>query len=53
MAAMAESKPLLPALVPDRSMACSMVSVVRTPKMTGTPVSSEARAIPAAACPQT
>ena len=27
------------ALVPARSMACSMFSVVRTPKRTGTPVS--------------
>ena len=29
--------PLLPALVPARSMACSMFSVVRTPKRTGLP----------------
>src|SRR5918999_2860364 len=53
MAATAESKPLLPALVPERSMACSMVSVVRTPKMTGTPVSRAARVAPAAAWPET
>ena len=33
---MATSDPLFPALVPARSMACSMVSVVRTPKSTGT-----------------
>eukprot|EP01022_Parablepharisma_sp_SALTPOND_P024123 TRINITY_DN5305_c1_g4_i2.p1 TRINITY_DN5305_c1_g4~~TRINITY_DN5305_c1_g4_i2.p1 ORF type:complete len:914 (+),score=247.13 TRINITY_DN5305_c1_g4_i2:98-2839(+) len=39
MAARAASEPLLPALVPARSMACSMVSVVNTPKITGTPVS--------------
>jgi len=32
---MAASAPLLPALVPARSMACSMVSVVNTPKATG------------------
>src|SRR5690606_34728020 len=31
------SKPLFPALVPARSTACSIVSVVRTPKITGTP----------------
>ena len=37
---------LLPALVPARSMACSMVSVVRTPKITGTPVSSATLADP-------
>ena len=35
MAPWAQSAPLLPALVPARSMACSMVSVVRTPNMTG------------------
>ena len=50
---LAESKPLLPALVPERSMACSMFSVVSTPKMMGTPVSSAARAIPAEAWLQT
>ena len=33
----AAAQPLLPALVPARSTACSMVSVVSTPKMTGTP----------------
>ncbi len=38
-AARAASAPLLPALVPARSMACSMVSVVSTPKATGTPLS--------------
>lgn len=31
----AASPPLLPALVPERSIACSMVSVVNTPKATG------------------
>src|SRR5690606_4823025 len=36
-AAMAASAPLLPALVPERSIACSMLSVVRTPNATGTP----------------
>src|SRR5207247_1208105 len=51
IAVMAASKPLLPALVPARSMACSMVSVVRTPKTQGTPVSSWARWSPAAHWP--
>ena len=53
MAAAAASKPLLPALVPARSTACSMVSVVSTPKMIGTPVSSWARCTPAAHWPAT
>jgi hypothetical protein len=44
----AASAPLLPALVPARSTACSIVSVVSTPKAIGTPVSSAARARPAA-----
>ena len=35
MAPWAHSEPLLPALEPARSMACSMVSVVSTPNMTG------------------
>ena len=35
MAPWAHSEPLLPALVPARSTACSMVSVVRTPNITG------------------
>ena len=39
IAVTAASAPLLPALVPARSIACSMVSVVSTPKATGTPVS--------------
>ena len=38
MAASAASKPLLPALSPARLRACSSVSEVRMPKMTGTPV---------------
>ncbi len=46
MAATAASDPLLPALVPARSIACSMVSHVSTPKMHGTPVSNEATATP-------
>src|SRR5690606_25200538 len=33
----AASAPLLPALVPERSMACSMESTVRTSKATGMP----------------
>ncbi len=53
MAAAAASKPLLPALVPARSTACSMVSVVSTPKTIGTPVSSWARWTPAAHWPAT
>jgi hypothetical protein len=46
MAAMAASQPLLPALEPARSMACSNVSVVKTPNETGTPVSRLTVAIP-------
>ncbi len=42
----AQSYPLFPAFVPARSMACSIFSVVTTPNMTGTPVSSETAAIP-------
>jgi hypothetical protein len=37
---MAASAPLLPALVPARSMACSMVSTVSTPLATGVSNSS-------------
>lgn len=37
MAVAAASAPLLPALVPARSSACSMLSVVSTPNATGTP----------------
>jgi hypothetical protein len=46
MALTAASKPLLPSLVPERSMACSSVSVVMTPKMMGTPVLRLELAIP-------
>jgi len=46
MAAAAASAPLLPAFVPARSIACSIVSVVMTPKMIGTPVSSEELTVP-------
>src|SRR5690606_12199150 len=38
MADMAASQPLLPAFVPALSSACSIVSVVSTPKMTASPV---------------
>ena len=34
------SNPLFPALLPARSTACSILSVVNTPKMTGTPALS-------------
>ena len=34
------SPPLFPALVPARSTACSVVSVVRIPKATGTPAAA-------------
>ena len=53
IAPVAQSKPLLPAFVPARSMACSIVSVVTMPNMTGTPVSSETCAMPFAASLQT
>src|SRR6266498_3148364 len=53
MAAMAASQPLLPCLPPARSRACSSVSVVRTPKATGTPVSRATCWMPHAACPAT
>lgn len=46
MAPVAHSKPLLPAFVPARSMACSMFSVVSTPNITGTPVLSAVVATP-------
>ena len=49
----AAAHPLLPALVPARSTACSMVSVVRTPNTTGTPVSRLALAMPLAVSPAT
>ena len=46
IAVTAASKPLFPAFVPALSIACSMVSVVRTPNITGTSVSRETCAIP-------
>ena len=46
MAVHAASNPLLPDLVPARSTACSMVSVVSTPNATGTWVSSVTWATP-------
>src|SRR6185312_6615307 len=52
-AAIAASAPLLPALVPARSIACSMLSVVSTPNATGTPESSAALARPLAHSPAT
>ena len=53
MALVATSKPLLPAFVPARSMACSMFSVVMTPNMMGMPVLRDAWAMPLADSPQT
>ena len=53
IAVQAASKPLLPALVPARSTACSMVSVVSTPNTTGIPLSSCTRWTPAAHWPAT
>src|SRR6516165_530531 len=47
------SPPLLPSPVAARSSACSSVSTVRTPKATGTPVSSPASCRPRAASPPT
>ncbi len=46
MAETAASNPLFPDLVPALSMACSMFSVVNTPKITGIPLSKETWAIP-------
>ena len=46
IAPIAESKPLLPALVPALSIACSMFSVVSTPNITGISELSETLAIP-------
>ena len=43
--------PLLPAFVPARSIACSIVSVVSTPKAIGTPVSPAASMMPAMESP--
>ena len=48
MAARAASQPLLPILVPARSTACSRVSAVMTPKVTGTPEAIAVWAIPLA-----
>ena len=42
----AASEPLFPALVPALSIACSMLSQVSTPKITGMPVSNETAAVP-------
>ena len=53
IAVIAPSAPLLPALVPARSIACSIFSVVTTLKVTGTPVDMLACAIPLAASLQT
>jgi hypothetical protein len=53
IAAMAASKPLLPALVPQRSSACSMVSVVSTPKVMGMDASAATWATPLATSPAT
>ena len=46
MALSAQAEPLLPLLLPARSMACSRFSVVSTPKMTGTPEFRLAAATP-------
>ena len=46
IAATAASAPLLPAFVPARSIACSMFSVVTTPKIVGTPLASPTCATP-------
>src|SRR5258708_1408548 len=51
IAVMAASKPLFPPLAPARSMACSSVFLVRTPKAPGKPASLAACAIPLAASP--
>ena len=48
-AAIAAPYPLLPCLPPARLIACSTVSVVSTPKITGIPVFAEALAMPLAA----
>ena len=52
IAVTAASPPLLPILEPARSTACSMVSVVSTPKITGT-LPPPAAATPFAASPAT
>jgi hypothetical protein len=52
-AAIAASHPLFPAFVPARSSACSMDSVVSTPKLTGRSSSAEICATPLATPPET
>lgn len=42
----AHSNPLLPAFVPARSIACSIVSVVSTPNITGISLAKETFAMP-------
>jgi hypothetical protein len=49
----AASNPLFPAFAPARWIACSSVSHVNTPKITGTPLLSAADAIPLVAAPAT
>ena len=46
IADLAASEPLLPAFVPALSIACSMLSVVRTPNITGISVSKPTDATP-------
>ena len=53
IAVMAASNPLFPALVPARSTACSMLSVVRTPNDTTTFVWRETWATPFDTSPAT
>ena len=54
MAARAESTPLFPAFNPERLRACSTVSVVRTPKITGNARAQAQPGVhPPAACPAT
>jgi hypothetical protein len=52
-AARAASAPLLPCAPPVRAAACSSVSQVSTPKITGMPVSIPARRMPSVAARQT
>src|SRR5690606_41280069 len=49
----AASAPLLPALVPERSMACSIESTVSTPNATGMPASIDTCARPLVHSPAT
>src|SRR5579862_1188715 len=53
IAAIAALRPALPILVPARSIACSIVSVVRTPKMQGMPVRRPTSDTPLAVSRQT